>query len=101
MSKYDLSITDQLSRVADGLEKVPVYVANLCARAVAEIQKPKLTDLEFRMLLDLWMVSDPWPLSPGANDTLEGLLTMETSLRGFESIVEAFHAMHVPEEATA
>lgn len=50
----------------------------------------KLTDGEFSILLELCMVSDPWPLNSG-QDVLENLLTAEANVRSFSDWVEAYH----------
>lgn len=52
----------------------------------------KLADDEFRALLDLFMVSDPWPLRSSTHETtVEMLLTTESESRGFGSWIEAYH----------
>ena len=50
-----------------------------------------MTDDEFRMMLDLWMVSDPWPLSGRDSRTLHDMLMRLSKERGFEGIVAAYH----------
>ena len=43
-----------------------------------------MTDDEFRMMLDLWMVSDPWPLSGHPAKTIYDMLMRLSKERGFE-----------------
>lgn len=51
----------------------------------------------FRVMLDLFMVSDPWPLSEAAQSEYLKLLETESNLRGYDSWVEAYHR-HQPIE---
>lgn len=53
--------------------------------------EPKLTDLQFRTMLDWFMVSDPWSLSEKAHDVMYAFLDSESKARGFEGWVIAFH----------
>lgn len=50
-----------------------------------------MSDKIFRILLDLFMVSDPWPLSKESNDLLEAELNEEAALRGYDAWEVAFH----------
>ena len=50
-----------------------------------------MRDLEFRFLLDLFMVSDPWPLDKQSQDVIENMLDEEAKKRGFDGWVSAFH----------
>lgn len=50
-----------------------------------------MTGDRFRMLLDLCMVSDPWPLDALADAILKDWLDAESRERGFDNWVEAFH----------
>lgn len=51
-----------------------------------------MNDLEFRILLDLYMVSDPWPLDDSeSNNVIGGLLNRESKKRGFDGWIVAFH----------
>jgi hypothetical protein len=50
-----------------------------------------MSDKTFRVLLDLFMVSDPWPLSEEANEEYTQLLNTESLRRGHNSWVEAYH----------
>lgn len=51
-----------------------------------------ITDKEFRYLLDLYMVSDPWPLGDGESDEVLGkMLDRVSKERGFASWLEAYH----------
>lgn len=59
-----------------------------------------MDDEQFRMLLDLWMVSDPWPLSDDANVTLTRMLDAESERRGYDNYVVAYHEFRVSEETT-
>jgi len=50
-----------------------------------------MNDHEFRMLLNLYMISDPWPLTPEEDDTCAVLLNTEAKKRGFSGWVPAYH----------
>ena len=52
-----------------------------------------MTDAEFRTLLDLWMVSDPWPLDDNAHSVIEAYLDRASIDRGFPNWVVAYHEM--------
>ena len=61
---------------------------------------PRLTGFELRVLLDLFMVSDPWPLEEGPAEwrahkpshmTMLWLVDSESRLRGYEDWVDAYH----------
>lgn len=54
-----------------------------------------MNDEEFRALLDLYMVSDPWPLTSEKSNTIRKLLSGEAQERGFDGWVEAYHEMEV------
>lgn len=57
----------------------------------------RLTDSQFRHLLDLLMASDPWPLSGEANEELVELADAEAAARGFENWIVAFHEHKIAE----
>lgn len=59
----------------------------------------RLSDKQFRVLLDLFMVSDPWPLSDGEFATVEKLLMSESNAREFNSYTDAYHG-HEPSTLT-
>lgn len=50
---------------------------------------------EIRMLLDLWMSSDPWPLDAGDAQTLNDLLLRELAAYGFTDLSVACHDFSV------
>jgi hypothetical protein len=50
-----------------------------------------MNSLQFRALLDLFMVSDPWPLTDIQQDYIEELIEYEATQRGFETWVDAYH----------
>lgn len=50
-----------------------------------------MSDEIFRILLDLFMVSDPWPLAKESNDLLEAELNRESTARGYDAWQVAFH----------
>ena len=50
-----------------------------------------MTNMQFRAFLDLMMVSDPWPLDPQANKTLEEFADAESKKRGYEEWITAYH----------
>lgn len=52
-----------------------------------------LTTAQFRALLDLWMVSDPWPLDEWQHDELGRFITEASKSLGFEDWVEAYHRL--------
>ena len=60
---------------------------------------PALYNDEFRALLDLLMVSDPWPLDDRAHGVLLKLLTSESAARGYESWETAYHEHRTDEQA--
>jgi len=53
----------------------------------------RFTDREFRMLLDLFMVTGPWPsvLTDDDNETFMEMITAESHARGYEDWVAAYH----------
>lgn len=50
-----------------------------------------MSDREFRMLLDLLMSADPWPLEAADRDVLEAMLDAEAVRRGFKHWQAAYH----------
>ncbi len=52
----------------------------------------------FRDLLDLFMVSDPWPDTPESHLRIEDVLDDEARERGYENWVVAFHEFHPDDE---
>lgn len=55
-----------------------------------------LKDTELRALLDLHMVSDPWPVTdpkghPNSNDEVTTFLERASKAAGFSGWVDAFH----------
>ena len=50
-----------------------------------------MSDKAFRVMLDLFMVSDPWLLSEEARHEYEQVLEAEASRRGHNGWVEAYH----------
>lgn len=54
---------------------------------------PRLNDKQLIALLNLWMVSDPWPNSAEDHDTLLGLMNAEATERGYDDWVVAYHEM--------
>jgi len=55
-----------------------------------------MTDIEFRIFMDLLMVSDPWPLVSG-KDEMDELADKEAMRRGFDDWIDAYHR-HEPKE---
>jgi hypothetical protein len=49
------------------------------------------TEEEYRVLLNLAMVSDPWPLDEGEDKTFQGLLNRGAKSRGYTTWIEAYH----------
>lgn len=56
-----------------------------------DLGNERLDDKEFRLLLDLFMVSDPWPLEDDRFVIMEKLLMKEAHVRGFDSYIEGYH----------
>lgn len=56
-----------------------------------------MSDKTFRVMLDLFMCSDPWPLSEESRREYERALESEASRRGHNGLVEAYHR-HQPLE---
>lgn len=54
-----------------------------------------MSDTQFRDFLDLMMVSDPWPLSPEADESLKDLADSESRNRGYDSWIVAYHEFKV------
>jgi hypothetical protein len=52
---------------------------------------PDLSYWEFRTLLELMMVSDPWPLKDHHRTFLVSLLNDEAEERGYEDWIAAYH----------
>jgi len=50
-----------------------------------------MTDQLFGILLQLWMSSDPWPLSEDEQNRFEAELMYEATKRGFVDHLDAFH----------
>jgi hypothetical protein len=50
-----------------------------------------MSDEQFRVLMSLVMVSDPWPLQVGKSD-IDELLDDEARFRGFCDWIAAYHA---------
>ena len=50
-------------------------------------------DLEFRVLLDLYMTSEPWPLDNRSQIILEDFLDEQAFQHGYTDWVDAYH-MH-------
>ena len=56
---------------------------------------------EFRAMLDLYMVSDPWPLEDREHKIIGDMLDREAGKFGYEGWVEAYHFFSFPPEAKA
>jgi len=54
-----------------------------------------MSDKEFRVLLNLFMVSDPWPLTDSEQEQMEEMLNREAVKRGHENWVVAYHEIKV------
>lgn len=50
-----------------------------------------MNDEQFRVLLDLFMVSDPWPLEISKHETMKDMLHEESVERGYDDWVHAYH----------
>lgn len=83
------------------MDKVPIKVAfeELIEQGGYEvvigedaIRREKLIDDEvFRVLLDLIMCSDPWPLEEDDEDVLMDAVEARSRLRGYNDFSEAYH----------
>lgn len=51
----------------------------------------RLTDAQFRALMDLFMCSDPYPDTKAGHDTLENLLDSEALALGYSDWIVAYH----------
>jgi hypothetical protein len=84
-------------------EEVPGYVSGygcpICKGLSVHVGveapggKARLWDDELRALLNLLMVSDPWPLEESEQVLLKGLADRESEARGFEGWIEAYHVL--------
>ena len=52
-----------------------------------------MNDWFFRLLLDWFMVSDPWPLDDDAHEAVRFVLDDEAKQRGYDTWVEAYHLL--------
>jgi len=57
------------------------------------MSQKRLTDEEFRTILDWLMVSDPWILNREAFGVIEKLVLDEAKVRGYSSYSEAYHEL--------
>jgi hypothetical protein len=61
-------------------------------------ERDPIADKAFRALLDLYMVSDPWPLDDVQKGIVFGFLTAEAHKRDFTDITEAYHEFDLDDE---
>lgn len=54
---------------------------------------PRMTEKQFRSLLNLHMTSDPTPLPEPQDNEVENFLNEEARRRGFEDWVDAYHKL--------
>lgn len=54
---------------------------------------PDLSYWEFRVWLELMMVSDPWPLEDHLRSFATNVLDREAKERGYADWIEAYHAL--------
>lgn len=54
-------------------------------------KRDPIPDEAFRVLLDLYMVSDPWPLEDNKKGAMFGFLCAEAHKRGYDGWTEAYH----------
>ena len=50
-----------------------------------------MNDNQYRVFLDLMMVSDPWPLEKADGEILTRLADNEANRRGYENWIVAYH----------
>lgn len=50
-----------------------------------------MKDMQFRVLLDLMMVSDPWPLTAEAKIIFLHLMDNESKKHGYDDVITAYH----------
>ncbi len=62
------------------------------------VERSQIPDKAFRALLDLYMVSDPWPLDDVQKGIVFGFLTAEAHKRDFRDITEAYQEFHNEDE---
>lgn len=62
-------------------------------------KRDPIADDAYRVLLDLLMVSDPWPLETADHGKMLAFLGAEASKRGYDSWEDAYHEFD-PQEAT-
>lgn len=56
--------------------------------------RPRLSDKQFRCLLDLWMCTDPFPESVD-DAVFTDLITSESKARGYATEIDAYHMFRV------
>ena len=52
-----------------------------------------MSEEQYRVLMDLVMCSDPWPLSDKARGVVTDLMDEEAEARGYETWTDAYHAL--------
>lgn len=52
-----------------------------------------MNDEAYKVMLELRMVSDPWPLEAAKLKVLDAELNNQASVRGFKDWVDAYHRM--------
>lgn len=60
-----------------------------------ERREYELSHREFRVILNWFMVSDPWPMESESESVIKNLLNEESATRGYEDWVEAYHEFEV------
>lgn len=58
-------------------------------------ERDPISDDAYRVLLDLYMVADPWPLTDEANGIMFAFMDAEAHKRGFDTWVDAYHEFKV------
>ena len=58
-------------------------------------ERDEIPDEVFRTLLDLYMISNPWPLGQNQKAVFFGFLTAESHKRDYTDLIEAYHEFEV------
>lgn len=86
-----LEITCEESNFTSPLTWDYAALLDLPDREHVKVSGARLTDEEFRALLNLYMASDPPPVSQEDDETFHHLLATECDARGIDGWVVAYH----------
>lgn len=85
MIKLPRPAIDELLRMAVDLK--------LLRKENKMLRAAQMGDIQFKVLCDLLMVSDPWPLDTEAEQTLKSWANSEAPSHGFADWVDAYHGI--------